>query len=213
MRKLFVIGLLVGLVTASVAMPAHARGQKPVKTTLYLHGNYPVEDGFEVINFVSGGTPMAMNPTEPAAGAPKSMAFYGPGNDQCVGNPFFPSWQGPLAGTITGDLKVIVNTVAAPSKVTARVWVDVPYGSCTSAAAGAEAFVPPVAEQIVDIPPGANEVEIVFKKLKLKVMSSMVVELHATSPAAQGRVMFDSPEFLSRLEFSCTPSSGKACTP
>jgi hypothetical protein len=210
MKRFLSVALAV-LMAAAVA-PAASAGKKPVKTTMYMHGNYPVGEGFELVGNLADSTTMTLDAVEPAVGAPKSMAWFQPGNDQCTGNPLFPSWSGRMAGTINGDLKMIVNTVGAPSTVTARVWVDVPFSSCTSAAAGVDAFVPANAEQVVDIPAGANEVAIIFKKLKLKVTNNIIVELHQTSPTNQGRVLYDSPEFASRLEFNCVPASGKTCT-
>ena len=57
----------------------------------------------------------------------------------------------------------------------------------------------------------ANEIEIVFKKFKAKATFNMIVELHQTSPTSQGRVLYDSSDFPTRVEFNCIPQSGKAC--
>ena len=212
MRKLLLLGLVCALFVPSVAAPASAGRAKPVKTTLFMHGNYPVGEGMELTGFLVDGTYPKLDTTEPSAGPPKSQAYFAFGNDECVGNPLFPSWEGKLAGTITGDLKLLVNTVAAPSTMIARVWVDAPYMACTSAAAGTDAFVKPNLEQEVEVPAGANELEIVFKKVKLPVVGNIVVEFHQTSPRNMGRVVYDSPEFPSRVEFKCIPASGsKTC--
>jgi len=212
MKKMIAIGLVVGLVGGALVAPAMAKKAKPVKTTLYMHGDLPVADMAEWIEGATGGVHNKMDTTEPAAGAPKSHSYSLPvGNADCAGNELFPSWEGQVAGTIVGDLKLYANTLAVPSTVIARVWVDVPFGACTSSTAGVSDFVPPIAEQEVEVPAGANEIEIVFEKLKAKATFNMIVELHQTSPTSQGRVLYDSSDYPTRVEFNCIPQSGKAC--
>lgn len=203
---------LLGLTVLAgvLASPAAAKKAAPVATTLYMHGNMPVGDGLEFVNGVQNATNMKMDPTEPAAGAPKSMSFSLPvGNEQCAGNDLFPSWSGTVTGKLASDLKMTAHFVAAPSTITARVWLDVPFGSCTSSTAGVADFKPPVAEVQVEVPAGHNEVVIDFPGLKgKKVQSIMVVELHTNSPTAQGRVLYDSADMATRLEFACIPAKG-----
>ncbi|MFN2389762.1 MAG: hypothetical protein ABR575_09200 [Actinomycetota bacterium] len=217
MKKALVITLAMCLGASALLAPAASakkkkKKAKPVETTLYLHGQTPIGDGAETATYLTNGTYMTMDTTEPAAGPPKSMSYSLPvGNPDCTGNSLFPSWEGKVAGRIVGDLTWHVHTVAAPSTVTARVWVDVPFSSCTSDAAMVDAFVEPVAEAQVTVPPGSNEVEIVFEGLKLPVVNNIIVELHTNSPTSQGRVLYDSADFASHLEFSCIPASGKSC--
>lgn len=214
MKKLFAIGLVMGLLGTALAIPASAKKAKPVKTTLYMHGDLPVADMAEWIEGATGGVHNTMDTTEPAAGPPKSHSYSLPiGNAECAGNELFPSWEGKVAGKIVGDLKLYANTLALPSTVIARVWVDVPFGACTSSTAGVSDFVDPIAEQEVEVPAGANEIEIVFKKLKVTAGYNMIVELHQNAPANQGRVLYDSSDYPTRVEFNCIPPKGaKTCS-
>lgn len=215
MKKVLAIGLVMGLLGTALAVPASAgKKPKPVKTTLYMHGDLPVGDMAEWIEGISGGAHNKMDTTEPASGPPKSHSYSLPiGNSQCTGNELFPSWEGQVAGTIVGDLKLYANTLALPSTVIARVWVDVPFGSCTSSTAGVSDFVDPLAEQEVQVPAGSNEIEIVFKKLKAVATYNMIIELHQNTPTNQGRVLYDSADFPTRVEFSCIPAKGsKTCS-
>jgi hypothetical protein len=210
------ITALLGLTVLAglLISPATAAKPKPVATTLYMHGNMPVGDMAEFANGVANGTHMMMDPTEPATGAPKSQSFsFILGNDECAGNDLFPSWEGRMSGKLASDVTLKANFVSAPTKVTARVWIDIPFGACTNATAGVSDFQPPVAEVVVDVPAGSNEVEIVLPGLKgKKVLGGMVVELHTNAAASQGRVLYDSPEFPTRVEFTCIPASGSSCT-
>jgi hypothetical protein len=195
--------LLIGIL---MAMPATGDA-KLAKTTFYLHGNYAVGDGAELVGNVSDSTYPKIDTTAPTDPAPKSWNFgNAAGNDQCVGNPLFPSWQGMMTGTVKGDVTLFANFAAAPSTVTARLWFDVPFLSCTSSAAGSDAFQKPYREVEVTIPPGATEVPIVFKGVKKKVTMNMVVELLNTSPQA-GRVLYDSTSAPTRLEMTCSCQS------
>lgn len=218
MRKLLVLMLAIGLIAGAIVSPAVAakkkkKKAKPVQTTLYAHGDLPVADLAEWIEGAAGGTHQKMDTTEPAGGPPKSHSYSLPiGNPECTGNELFPSWEGTVNGTIVGDLKLFANTLALPSTVTARVWVDVPFGSCTSGTAGVDDFVDPIAEQEVEVPAGANELEIVFKKLKVKANMNLIVELHTNDQSSQGRVLYDSSDYPTRVEFGCIPPKGaKAC--
>lgn len=217
MRKLLVLMVAIGLIAGAVVSPAVAakkkKKAKPVQTTLYMHGDLPVGDMVEWIEGISGGNHQMMDTTEPAGGPPKSHSYSLPiGNPQCTGNELFPSWEGIVNGKIVGDVKLYANTLALPSKVIARIWVDVPFGSCTSAAAGVDNFVEPLAEQEVDVPAGSNELEIVFEKLNVPAEMNVIVELHQNTPTNQGRVLYDSSDFPTRLEFDCIPPKGKkAC--
>jgi len=208
MRKVAVAAVALVLVSGLSATPAQA-GRKPVTTVLYLHGDYPVGDFIEWITMPLDAAPMQMDPTEPAAGPPKSMT-YSPviGKTSCAGNQLFPTWEGRVAGTITSDVKLTATFVAPPSQVRARLWLDVPYGEgCVGD------YKPPVAEATIAVPPGRNEVEIVLKGAKgKKVGYKMMLELDAPAQS-QGRVMYDSRDFATALEFTCVPFAGdKTCT-
>lgn len=207
MKRAVVLALVSGLIFVAVLAPASAGKPKPVKTTLYLHGNAPVGEGAEGALYLADSQQMTLDTTAPTAPVPKSYNFNNRGgNDQCSGNPvFFPTWTGTLGGTIVGDVKWTAHFVSPPSQVIARIWTDTPIASCN------EGYIPPAQEVTVDIPAGNNSVEIVFKKLKLKAASSIMVELLQGSPSKQGRVLYDGAGFESALTFSCIPQSGKSC--
>ena len=214
MKRLTSVLLGFGLVAGSLISPAAAGAKKkPVETTLYMHGELPVADLTQWISGATGASHMVMDPTEPPAGAPDSQSFsFAAGNLECAGNELFPSWEGRIAGKLASDVTIKANFLSAPTTVTARVWIDVPFGSCTSSNTGSTDFQPPVAEVTVDVPAGSNEVEIVLEGLKgKKATYSMIVQLHQTSPAGQGRILYDSADFASRVEFSCIPASGTSC--
>lgn len=211
MRRTITILLGLSVVATVFAAPATAaRKPKPVATTLYMHGSVPVGDFTEWLSGPVNGTHRMMDPNEPAAGAPKSQSYsFAAGNLECAGNDLFPSWEARIAGTLAGDVTIKAHLVSPGSTVTARVWLDVPFGSCTSSNTGATDFVPPVAEVQVDVPAGSNEVEIVLPGLKgKKATFGMIVELHQTSPAQQGRVLYDSADYPTRVEFACVPAKG-----
>ena len=207
MKKVAVVAIVSGLISVSLLAPAGAGKPKPVKTTLYLHGNAPVGEGAEAAVNIAESQLMTLDTTPPSDPVPKSYNFNNPvGNDQCSGNStFFPTWSGELAGTIVGDVKWTAHFASPPSQVIARIWTDTPISSCN------EAYVPPAQEVLVDIPAGNNSVDIVFKKLKLKAGFNIMVELLQRSASKQGRVLYDAVGFESALTFNCIPSSGKSC--
>ena len=151
MKKL--AGLLVmGVLVTSITAPAVAGKTKPAKTTLYLHGNTPIGEGGEMASNLSDATTMTMDTTEPTGPAPKSFGVFQPFNESCVGNPLFPSWQGMFTGTIVGPIKLTAHFAAPATQVRVRLWSDVPYSSCTSGAAGSDAYVDPLFEEVIDVP-------------------------------------------------------------
>lgn len=203
MKKLF--GLLVaGALVASITAPAVAGKAKPVKTTLYLHGNTPVGEAGEQASNLSDGATMTMDTTEPAGPVPKSFGVYQPFNEMCVGNPLFPSWQGSFTGTIVGPIKLTAHFAAPATQVRVRLWHDVPFMSCTSSAAGVDNYVEPLFDEVMDVPAGHNAVEFLLKSKKLKVQGNLVLELSQSGPSSQGRVLYDAPETASALEFNAT---------
>ena len=218
MKKTVVLALVLGLIAASLSAPAVAgkkkKKKKPVETTLHLHGNAPLGDMAEFAVFAAEGTKMVMDATDPSDPAPKSFSYSFPaGNAECTGNPLFPSWEGSgITGKIVGDVKLIGHFLSPGTTATARLWVDVPFSSCTSSNTGATAFVEPTSSVDVEVPAGHNEVEIVFENVNIPITFNMIVELHQTSPAEPGRILYDSPDFDSRVVFSCVPAKGKSCT-
>jgi hypothetical protein len=206
MRRLVGVLALLTLIAATMS-PALAKG-KAVKTTLYMHGVYQLGE-LDGADWIANSTPpMQMTAAEPDGQAPRSMFTGNPAlNKQCTGLPTgFPTWEAiGVAGKIVGDAKLTMNFVSPPANVTARLWVDTPMFSCN------EAYVEPTVEVLVPVPAGQNAVEIVFPKLNIAAKYNMIVEILGTGGGQAGRVLYDSPDAASALEFTCIPASGKAC--
>ena len=219
MKKAVIVAMVLGLVAGALSVPAVAKSKaKPKPVTLYMHGDG--QTGEQEIPDNNGTTNWKdLTTAEPAAGPPKSMFVtnyvVGP-NNNCSGNNLYPTWGGPLIGSVSGDLKIILHTVATPA---ANLKVDVfpdGAGGCTNSTLGVDDYVEPVATQTVTLAPGPAETEVVFENVKFKTFASLVVMLtladQGTTPA-QARVLYDSPEYPSRVELLCAPKSGKSCAP
>jgi hypothetical protein len=215
--RLAVAALAVGLVIASFIADAGASAATAVKTKLYLHGTTPVDE----LDYgpIADAYPR-MDPKKPS-GEPKSkqVANYivGP-NERCAGNNLFPVWIGEVAGTVVGKVKLTFTTVSTPGKVDVRVWPDVASLLCDSDLAGSNDYPKPAAQVRVDLPPGGGTVKAVTKKVRFKAVQSLMVQITpAPGPAGfldpfLARVIYDSPEFASSLQFTCIPARGNSCT-
>lgn len=230
MKKALVTVMAVGLIASAFgAAPAQAKkAKKPVKTTLYLHGNEVVgeSESFTVV----ADTLLPMDTTEPAGAEPKSKFItnylVGP-NTMCAGNNLFPVWRGEVAGTIKGDMKFTFNTVGTPGPVEVRVWPDVGSSMCNSEnpVSSSDAYPDPAGAVTVDLPAGPATTEAVIKGVNFKAAGSVIVQISPTvavdvpSPGGSilnpfiSRILYDTPDFASSLEFSCVPAAGKSCTP
>jgi hypothetical protein len=186
---------------------AGSGADKPVKTSLYLHGYSPFGELDGADWFANGSPPMAMDKKKPSASEPKSMRLGTPGlNTSCTGLPLgFPTWVGELSGTIVGDAKLTLHTASTPSNVTARIWVDTPVFSCN------DAYIEPAAEVMAAVPAGHGHFHLVFPKLRLKAESSVMIELIGTGVHSNGRVLYDTPDLASVLQFKCIPATGSSC--
>jgi hypothetical protein len=214
------IALAAALVVASLAADAGAKKRvRPVNTRLYLHGTSPAD---EMDYGALADAYPTMDPKKPAAGAPKSKQIMnylvGP-NDQCAGNNLFPVWIGETKGTIVGKMKLTFTAVSTPGKVDVRVWPDVASLLCDQETLGANDYPKPAAEVTVNLPPGGGTVKAVTKKVRFRATRSLMVQITpATGPAAGmldpfvARVVYDSPEFASSLQFKCIPARGRSCT-
>jgi hypothetical protein len=75
----------------------------------------------------------------------------------------------------------------------------------------------------LELPPGTGSVEAVLEDVDFTSVGSLMLQL---SPAVQvplpspvnpvlspfiSRVLYDTPDFASSIEFSCIPTSGKSC--
>lgn len=222
MKKFLTLALAVGLVAGAIASPAVAgkkKKVKPVKTTLYMHGQAPAgeADGLQWLADGAGPqSPMTLDTNEPTDPAPKSMNYFSPLlNDECTGLPLgFPTFTGPLAGTIVGDAKMTLHFASAPATIKARIWADVGAFSACNSSAG-ENYIEPASEVDVEVPAGSNAVEVVFPKLKLKSTSFVMIEVLALSgtdyKGQVGRLLYDSTATPSSITFNCIPVKGKSC--
>lgn len=222
MRKTLALVLTAGMVAGMMALPAEAakkKKAKPVETVLYFHGTQLIGEAYYADATANGLGFQKMDPTEPADPAPKSMGItnyvVGP-NTSCSGNSLFPTWQGAIAGKVTGDMTVYLNAIGhAATNVRVDVFPD-STGGCDSSL-GSTGYVPPVATAEVTLSLGPAENEIVFEDVNFSALANLVVMITpidgaaGNDPTSQGRVLYDSADFASRIEFSCIPASGKSC--
>jgi hypothetical protein len=221
MKKTLVALMALGLAASLMGAPAVAKKKaKPVATTLYFHGTQQAGEAQMDETWLNNNW-MTMDATEPAAGAPKSMFvtnyMRGPNTD-CNGNGLLPVWRGNLAGTVKGDVKLTLNTVATPAvQLVASLYPDA-TGQCASdgsnpALPAAEA-PQPVAQETVDVAPGPGVTEIVFKGVNFKSAANMIVQLHVPNLSTPGqvRVLYDSADYATNVSFLCAPAAGKTCT-
>ena len=199
--------LVAALVVAIV--PSAKSGPAPKPTTLYFHGNYPAGE-LDVPENLVGFVFSKMDPIKPEGGTPKSKALAW-GNTKCAGNHFFPVWVGSVNGSIVGDMKVVFSSVSIPQEVDIRVW-DTGRQLCNND------YATPLAKGTVMLPAGQGEVEAVIKNDRMKVQGFLMVQisptmLNNTDTPGPGRVLYDSADYASRVEFDCIPAAGsKSCT-
>lgn len=221
---LIVLALCAGLLSSGATAAKKKKKAKPVKTTLYFHGGSPIgeSESMGTVNDV----PLPMSAEEPAGSEPKSKQIINgvvTPNGKCANNNLFTNWKGDIAGTIKGDVKVTFTTVSSPGQVLVRVWPDVAGLMCTSEVSGSADYPEPAGEVVVDLAPGTGEITAVLKKVKAKAIGSLLVQIspaHVDTPAGRqvfppsfARVLYDTPEYDSRIEFKCIPAKGKRCTP
>jgi hypothetical protein len=221
---LLVMALSAGLLAGGATAAKKKKKAKPVATTLYFHGASPIGES-ESMGAVAD-VPLPMSPEKPSGAEPKSKQITNgvvTPNGRCANNNLFPNWSGKLSGTITGDIKVTFSTVGSPGQVLVRVWPDVLGLLCDSGVSGSSDYPEPVGEAIVDLAPGTGEVTAVLKKVKAKAIGSLLVQISPVEmetpagetvfPPSFARVLYDTPDFASRIEFKCIPTKGKSCTP
>lgn len=215
MKRFLVLSLALGLVFGSIATAdAKKKKAKPIPATFYFHGTEMLGEVDMANNFGVGYN--KMDTTEPSGPAPKSMGLVdyvvGPNSD-CAGNYLYPVWTGQLAGRIVGELKVTFHSVAAPRSVDVRIWPDIMSQACAGNDLAEGTYPAPVLEQSVDLPAGPGVTEVVFENVNFQVMGSMMVQI--TPPAGEplpGRILYDSADYASSVEFTCIPSKGsKTC--
>lgn len=130
--------------------------------------------------------------------------------NDCAGSFLLPVWSGALSGKVVGDMKVTLHTVSAPKEVTIQVWPDLMSQTCASNDLAEGDYPKPAAQATVSLPPGPGETEVVLKNVRFDAAGSMMLQILPVGPLP-GRVLYDSPDFASRIEFTCIPKSGKSC--
>lgn len=214
MKRLISVVVLLGLLVGATASVAVAKKKaKPVQTTFYLHGTETVGEVDMANGF--GASYTKMDSTEPSDPAPKSRVLTtwrgepAMWND-CAGSYLLPVWTGAMSGKVVGDIKVTLHAAGAPTSVALQVWPDLMSQTCASNDLSEGGYPEPAGEVVVDLPAGTGEVEAVIEDVNFNVLGSLVLMVLPEGPAA-ARVLYDSPDFASRVEFSCLPASGKTC--
>jgi hypothetical protein len=203
---LLIFGLMFGAVASA---EAKKKAKKPVSVTYYFHGTETVGEIDLVNNFAVSY--LKMDSTEPTEPAPRSRPFTTWSGDpqmwnDCAGSALLPVWTGPLSGKVVGDMKVTLHTLSAPKAVTIQVWPDLASQACASNNLGEGDYPEPAAETTVDLPAGPGESEIILKNVKFDASAMLMLQVLPHGPAP-GRVLYDSPDFASKIEFKCIPKS------
>lgn len=208
MKKTLSIVLLGALVAASfAAVPAQAakkkKKAKPVATTLFIEGSSNLGEEDQIAN----GTYLKLQPT--AGSGEKSIGipnYTGGPNPNCAGNALVPVFVGPVAGRVTGDIKITFDVSSTPaSKVNIRVWPDVTAQACN------DSYIEPAAAVDVDLPSGSGTVEAVIEDVDFVAQSAMMIQVTPVIGGApsMGRLFYGTD--TSKVEFLCTPAAGAAC--
>ena len=218
MRKSLAIAVVLALVVGAMSVPASAGKKKKKKkatsvpVTLFLHGSETLGEVDMGNNISAGGTLLPMDITEPTGTSSKSfpiLDLVATPNEACSGSPLFPSWSGNMIGRVTGDVKVVFNTIASAGSVDVELFADAGPLACN------ETYIEPAAEVTVDLPAGAGTVEAVIEGVDFEVLRNLVVMINPRNldAPAVGRVLYDSETDASRVELVCTPASGAtSCT-
>ena len=230
MKRAFAI-LVAGVLVASFAGPAMAgKKAKPAPVKMYLHGGNAVGEADSFFVVAEGYLPM--DTTEPSGSEPKSRwitNYFGGPNTECSGNNLFPVWSGPLSGRVTGDVKVTLHTVGTPGNVVVRIWPDIPAGSTlcdtTNPVSPSDNYVDPSGEAVAALPAGHGTVEVILENVDMTAAGSFIMQVSpqvaVDIPDPGGsilepfvsRILYDTADFASSIEFLCTPAKGSAsCT-
>jgi hypothetical protein len=219
MRKIMTLALLAGLVATSLSTTATAAGRKkPVKTTLYMHGTEAVGE----VDLMANMEYLKLDAKKPKSATPKTVGITnyvaGP-NDECAGNNLFPVFVGALRGKVKGTMKVTFFNAGGPGKIRVRIWPDVTGQLCNQETLGIHDYVKPAGDATIDALPGENT--IVVKKVNFKALSALMIQFSPGAmvdvegpryiPPLVARIAYDSPDFATRVQFTCTPLRGKKC--
>ena len=216
MRKIFAAAVVLALIGGALSAPALAgkkKKAKPVAVSMFFHGSETLGELDASNNLQGGGLLMPMDPTEPTESQSKSFPILDlvvTPNEACSGSSLFPSWVGHMSGRVTGDVKVVFNTIASAGSVDIELFADAAPLSCN------ETYIEPIAETTVELPVGGGTVEAVIEGVDFEVIGSMNLMINPRNldAPAFGRVLYDSTTDASGIEFLCTPAAGaKSCTP
>lgn len=229
-RRFIALGLVVALLGIAAAAPAFAGKKKkspapvPIATSLFLHGTERFGE-MELPQTWTEADWLDMDKEAPTGGEAKSIGvtnyILGP-NVSCSGNGLVPTWEGALTGTVTGDVKATLHTMATPgAQIAVELYPD-GGGGCNSGTT--MEYVEPAAEQLVTLPAGQGKVEVTFPGVNFPVMSKLVMMISIAPPLAtsprfinsphQVRIFYDSEAQASGLQLNCLPNAGAtACTP
>lgn len=201
---MMILGLVIG---AFAAAPAAAGKAKAKKVKFYLHGTEPIGEIDIANNFAAGY--FKMDATEPADPTPKSVTglFWKEHWNDCAGMYGLPAWSGTVSGKIKGTMKLTLHTINRPAgAIEVEIWPDLTTMQCASNDVSEGSYPDPVASATVDLPPGNGETVIEFKKVNFKAVGSLMVQITPVGGPASTRILYDSPDFASSLEFTCAGS-------
>ena len=211
MKKTVITTILAALlVGAFAAAPAEAGKAKAKKVTFYLHGTETIGEIDLANNFGTGY--LSMDAAEPEGAAPKSISglLWKEHWNDCAGMAGLPSWTGPVSGHIKGTMKLTLHTISRPAGgLEIEIWPDMTTQQCASNSVSEGSYPEPVAMETIQLAPGHAETVVTFKNVNFKAVSSLLVQITPTGvPAGVGstRILYDSPDFASSFEFTCTGS-------
>ncbi|MGH9198429.1 MAG: hypothetical protein ACRD1T_22185 [Acidimicrobiia bacterium] len=209
MRKALAAILVLGLLAGALSAPAVAKKKKkkppePVATTLFMEGtsNFGEEDQ------IGNGTYLTLVAEEGSGEKSQGIPNYvGGPNTNCAGNSLFPVFVGTVSGQVVGDMKVTFNAISQGGKVEVRIWPDINAQACN------DAYIPPAASVVVDLPAGEGTVEATIPGVDFEASSLMMIQLTAVigAPPYYARAFYGTAD--SKVEFSCIPPAGAtSCT-
>lgn len=218
MKRIALTVLSLGLVAAGVAQPASS-ATKPVPTTLYFHSVDNMGTGNGNVNFIAGDSATGILPMDSKAPTSTTTQDYGTfsaannPNHSCFGNglTMHPTWQGPTAGTLTGEVTVTFFARATPGNATVQLFADAPDDQLCNAD-----FPVAFAETTVALAstPDFSKVTATFKLTKpivVKGSLSVMIQNENVATPQGSDVGFDSTAAPSAIAFSCAPAKGKTC--
>ncbi|MGH2807468.1 MAG: hypothetical protein ACRDKT_09340 [Actinomycetota bacterium] len=206
-KRLIAVVLAAGLLAGGMTMPADAakkkRKKKPVPTTMFLDGTSQWGEEDQIANGTYPKLAAAAGDGEKSMMIPN---YVGGPNTECAGNSLMPVFVGGVAGRVVGDLKITFDATASPgASAEIRVWPDLSAQACN------EDYVPPFGSTTVELPAGGGTVEATIEGVDFTAQTGMMIQITSVIgvPPSYARVFYGTE--TSKIEFSCTPTSGKTC--